>query len=214
MEHGNEGVTVRSATSMQQTKPQRGRPKGSGIDDSARLRQIAAVMASDPRIRPTTAIKAIGITDPSAIRRLRDKLNAIGNDMAAAHAESARPITLFSDRPGSGPAAGYRSAATARLFDQIRQADPLSLPVQAIKHDADAAPSPERQELAMSTAHMMAMSLVNMCNIMQQQQALWNEVVKSPAVALALRQQLLLSEMLLDVIPPRHASFTATPANA
>ena len=46
----------------------RGRPVGSGIDDRQRLAQIAQLLTSNPEMKPTTAIKAIGIVDPSARR--------------------------------------------------------------------------------------------------------------------------------------------------
>ncbi len=55
---------------------QRGRPVGSGIDDWERLLTIASVMSADPRLKVTTAIKELGFTDPSVIRRLRDKFKA------------------------------------------------------------------------------------------------------------------------------------------
>jgi hypothetical protein len=53
----------------------RGRPPGTGKNDTDRLLKIAALMAADPALKPTTAIKQIGETDPSTIRRLRDKLH-------------------------------------------------------------------------------------------------------------------------------------------
>ncbi len=52
----------------------RGRPKGTGIDDKALLRQITGLMASDLSLKPTTAIKRCGIENPSIVRRLREKL--------------------------------------------------------------------------------------------------------------------------------------------
>lgn len=52
----------------------RGRPRGSGLDDRVSLRAIADLLEADPELKPTTAIKRIGVTDPSTIRRLRDKL--------------------------------------------------------------------------------------------------------------------------------------------
>lgn len=58
---------------MTTRKRSRGRPKGTGIDDSKRLIAMALELASRPGMRPTTAIKALGITDQSTIRRLRDK---------------------------------------------------------------------------------------------------------------------------------------------
>ncbi len=57
------------------TSGKRGRPPGTGKNDTDRLLKIAALMAADPALKPTTAIKQIGETDPSTIRRLRDKFN-------------------------------------------------------------------------------------------------------------------------------------------
>ena len=58
---------------MTPQKSSRGRPKGTGLNDAAQLRAIAGLIAQNPDLRPTTAIKTLGITDPSVIRRLRDK---------------------------------------------------------------------------------------------------------------------------------------------
>ena len=54
----------------------RGRPVGSGIDDWERLLTIASIMSADPRLKVTTAIRELGFSDPSVIRRLRDKFKA------------------------------------------------------------------------------------------------------------------------------------------
>ena len=51
----------------------RGRPKGTGIDDSDRIACLAELLRLRPDLRPTTAIRLMGFSDPSAIRRLRDK---------------------------------------------------------------------------------------------------------------------------------------------
>ncbi len=61
---------------MTPNKVGRGRPKGTGLNDAAHLRAIAGLMAANPDLRPTTAIKTLGISDPSVIRRLRDKYSA------------------------------------------------------------------------------------------------------------------------------------------
>lgn len=58
---------------MLQTPVRRGRPKGTGIDDNQRLAQLAELLRIRPDLRPTTAIRQMGYSDPSAIRRLRDK---------------------------------------------------------------------------------------------------------------------------------------------
>lgn len=69
---------------MSGSKRTRGRPKGSGIDDSKVLLDIGRLIETTPNLRPTTAIRRLGIQDPSTIRRLRDKYNASKD---AIHAE-------------------------------------------------------------------------------------------------------------------------------
>lgn len=54
-------------------KAKRGRPTGSGIDDRIWLRELNRLLQLNPRATPTTAIKSLGISDQSTIRRLRDK---------------------------------------------------------------------------------------------------------------------------------------------
>ncbi|CCB67752.1 MULTISPECIES: hypothetical protein [unclassified Hyphomicrobium] len=51
----------------------RGRPKGTGIDDSDRIARLDELLRVHPEMKPTTAIRMMGYSDPSAIRRLRDK---------------------------------------------------------------------------------------------------------------------------------------------
>jgi len=58
---------------MLHTPVRRGRPKGTGINDNERLAQLDALLRIRPDLRPTTAIRQMGYSDPSAIRRLRDK---------------------------------------------------------------------------------------------------------------------------------------------
>jgi hypothetical protein len=55
-------------------KRKRGRPVGSCIDDSPLLARVADILLSDPKLKPTTAIKRVlGSPDPSPIRRLQSK---------------------------------------------------------------------------------------------------------------------------------------------
>jgi hypothetical protein len=68
---------------MTPSKSGRGRPKGTGLNDAAQLRAIAGLLAADPDLKPTTAIKQLGISDPSVIRRLRDKFHAVETALIA-----------------------------------------------------------------------------------------------------------------------------------
>jgi hypothetical protein len=58
---------------MIETKARRGRPIGTGIDDNDRIQRLAELLKTKPDLRPTTAIRVMGFSDPSTIRRLRDK---------------------------------------------------------------------------------------------------------------------------------------------
>lgn len=82
----------------------RGRPKGSGINDSDRLADIARLIDADPELKPTTAIKALGISDPSVIRRLRDKYNERHPRLEAARqAEAGADPAVANDTNAAAP---------------------------------------------------------------------------------------------------------------
>lgn len=68
---------------MPTIKARRGRPKGTGIDDRASLIRIATLISADPDLKPTTAIRKIGVTEPSVIRRLRDKFKVFRSEYLA-----------------------------------------------------------------------------------------------------------------------------------
>lgn len=85
----------------------RGRPKGTGINDTDLLHRVRAALAADPTLRPTTAIRAAGVTDPSAIRRLRDKLGA-------APAPTGKTSKASSERPAAALKAGPAAIKTAQ----------------------------------------------------------------------------------------------------
>lgn len=59
---------------MSSTKRNRGRPRGTGLDDSPTLRKVADLLATDPALKPTTAIKRVlDRPDETAVRRLQGK---------------------------------------------------------------------------------------------------------------------------------------------
>ena len=87
---------------MVQTKARRGRPIGTGIDDSDRIARLEELLRIQPDLKPTTAIRVMGFTDPSTIRRLRDKFKlqsrSTGSNTALLSAASApratRPVDV------------------------------------------------------------------------------------------------------------------------
>lgn len=90
----------------QMIAPRRGRPKGTGIDDRTRLREIASIISQQPEIRPTTAIKLLGENDPSVIRRLRDKFHAMQSELMAD-----LKTAVADQKPTALPLAEHASAA-------------------------------------------------------------------------------------------------------
>jgi outer membrane biosynthesis protein TonB len=90
----------------------RGRPKGTGINDHELLLQIAQIMVANPTKKRTTAIKDVGITNASVVRRLRDKYQAeetqLLAEVHAANAAAAAPIATQATAPAK---AGRKSAA-------------------------------------------------------------------------------------------------------
>jgi len=64
---------------MAEARKTRGRPKGSGIDDERALKKIATLIAGDSDLKPTAAIRKLGYTNASEIRRLRDKFKLRNN---------------------------------------------------------------------------------------------------------------------------------------
>jgi hypothetical protein len=81
----------------------RGRPKGTGIDDSDRIARLDELLRVHPDLRPTTAIRLMGFSDPSAIRRLRDKYKVfalktrleLSKDARAAAPIAAEPVSAL-----------------------------------------------------------------------------------------------------------------------
>ncbi len=94
----------------------RGRPKGTGLDDSAQIDAIAGLISANPDMKPTTAIKELGISDPSVIRRLRDKYHA--------------SLQAFGAAEGSGSHAGgqHRTIAAAQTAEPRLSGPRLSGP--------------------------------------------------------------------------------------
>ncbi|MGQ0674191.1 MAG: hypothetical protein ACT4N2_15130 [Hyphomicrobium sp.] len=97
---------------MSQIRATRGRPKGTGLDDHEQLISVARKMASDPNLKTTTAIRSTGITDPSSIRRLRDKFNDVREQLMA---EVAGTPSTASRPPVAVPSTAARRHTAAAL---------------------------------------------------------------------------------------------------
>lgn len=89
----------------------RGRPKGTGIDDSDRIARLDELLRVHPELRPTTAIRLMGFSNPSAIRRLRDKYKVF---MLKTR------IELTKELRGAAPTAGRSSEQTPQAMQPGR----------------------------------------------------------------------------------------------
>ncbi|PPD30657.1 MAG: hypothetical protein CTY20_02600 [Hyphomicrobium sp.] len=192
----------------------RGRPKGSGLDDQKQLDQIARMIAAKPDLKPTTAIKALGISDPSVIRRLRDKFQQFGIEPAATPspanvtttAATARP-TATSEPRSIAASVAKPSIALKGHLEADRQSGDRSAPVAAA-----AAPVATVTRSFPTPADMfvawVGLGLSALTTAMSAQAAMASGIVRLPPVEFAIRQQLIASEMVMAINPlhPRAAS--------
>lgn len=206
---------------MSETKAGRGRPKGSGLDDSTRLVAIEKLMAEDPGLRPTTAIKQIGVTDPSVVRRLRDKLNHQRTLQSAdatlppdVIAQATKP-PVEAQRPTSVscpavPEAKVKERARVRRTEPQPPAPAVAkLKVQSISssssseasQSATASVSPGLEASSEWLARIGGLGLKAFVASFEFQLACLGQVMRLLPVTAALKQQLLLNEMSLAFLP-------------
>lgn len=205
--------------------PRRGRPKGSGIDDQKYLSDIAAMIAAKPDLKPTTAIKALGITDPSAIRRLRDKFHQFSATLGTGlgSAAGAGPIDgaparvaphMIEEQPAKAVGASPRSIAAdvSRNDETLRalpEPSPVAAPVQAEAAPVVAAP---RTAAPASPIDLFAMwcglGLDVISTAMATQAAMSRSLTRLPHIDLALRQQLAFNELAMSLVPGRVVART------
>lgn len=171
------------STRLSKPRTARGRPVGTGIDDAERLARIRAHMSAHAGMKPTTAIKAIGISDPSAIRRLRDKLK-----VPAYPANSAERLN---------PAYAQRAVAcpTARNDNAFK----ISEPPSGSQSFARARPSFAIQDesvVACLGAFIRAMTAA-----FQAQRAIAELMVANPVVKMTLTNCIAANELAASLIP-------------
>ncbi|MCC7251479.1 hypothetical protein [Hyphomicrobium sp.] len=172
----------------------RGRPRGSGLDDRGQLRRIVELLEADPNLKPTTAIKAIGISDPSTIRRLRDKLK-----------------TEMNGAPTGAHSGGYRGRS-AELLDARREAVPAqggaTLGPAASGGLAQVVPATMSEAQLSWFTHWCALGLSAVSSTVEAQMAMMDDFLRVPQVASALRQQLLLNDVAKAFCPKRSDTRT------
>jgi hypothetical protein len=163
-----------------------GRPKGSGLDDRQRLESIAALLAANPKLKPTTAIRSLGVEDPSAIRRLRDKFRIeqaklMADASRATRRNGARRSRVISNE--NTPAPG---------FDR-----PSAPPMPAAQY------APEAPPATASGAYFAVWCDLGLCTLntaVEGQSALAQLWLGLPAVSMALRGQLVVNAVAVAIL--------------
>lgn len=189
---------------MSSPKPRRGRPKGTGIDDSSRLREIAALMVDDPELKATTAIKKIGISDPSVIRRLRDKFNSEKDNLLNGGELPELKPSAFRNEPK------LSNVNRTMALNHSREPTKTSIPQtgSATNRDKDQDedprqanfPKPEQQEIMQ---RLISNSLRTASSIVSMNYAIATQTFHTPAVRSLMRYQIAFSQALLGVAGPQ-----------
>lgn len=186
---------------MSSSTRRRGRPKGSGLDDRALLRQIGALIEADPALRPTTAIKALGVTDPSTIRRLRDKLKSSDHKGGV----SAVPAAL----------GGGALSATALLQSRSRSSEQIEAQRPPMTAETEVAGLREISGPSSSSGdgptgwlvNLYALGLSAFSSTVEAQISFFVEVLNVPHVESALRHQLLVNEAVAKALCPKRSDL-------
>jgi len=162
----------------------RGRPRGSGLDDRVQLRRIAELLEANPSLKPTTAIKATGVSDPSTIRRLREKLKVetLKRDFHAAPSAPVQRVSQIEARskPKSRKSATPTSSGAAMNEAVVPYEPQLSLFMQ-----------------------WCVLGLSAYSTTVEAQRAMFDDFLSVPPVASALRHQLLVNEVAKAFCPKR-----------
>ena len=172
-----------------------GRPKGTGVDDSRQLASLAALLAANPALRPTTAIRALGVEDPSVIRRLRDKFRMDQARLMADARRTFRSSGRALARPGPLQPASRRPLAGARTHFP---APPYTaMPEPTIAATAPALPQPT----LLAVCYDFGLWAVG--TAMEQQLVLAKHWLQLPAIEIAMRGQLAVGAFVVAASTPR-----------
>ncbi|MBU1209862.1 MAG: hypothetical protein KJ587_01135 [Alphaproteobacteria bacterium] len=206
---------------MDCNKTRKGRPKGSGIDDSRRLREIAAMIIEDPELRPTTAIRNTGICDPSTIRRLRDKFNSEKAQLFQELGSQDRLEKQYDNRishnalSGQSPAENRTMALNhkrepARTAPLTKPSDPGPTGSAAAGRDGEPRRDQSPQSRHDNELHrLLADNLRAASAIWRFQFVMTTQYFQSPVVRSALRYQLAFSQTLFGFGGPQPAGRSA-----
>ena len=212
---------------MSQNRTPRGRPQGSGLDDRARLEAVAQLMAKDKGLKATTAIKATGISDPSAIRRLREKFKEMQASGAAVETltiktaavpapaskkAAARPRAAAAGVPKtpkkSAPARHQPDAASDAIVKCAAEASPpgAAIGTQSLAQHPELQSQPEvpRQQTGAAWIGLWyGLGLQSLSTVVGLQMALVESVLESPTVKAVLSHQAAVNSFTLALCVPR-----------
>lgn len=178
---------------MSDKQRQRGRPKGSGINDWERLLTIASLMEKNPKLKVTTAIKELGFTDPSVIRRLRDKFKANQRILLRRRQPSSATKTIAQ----IGQATGRETPSAALLVAETNKDCRRSATVKEIAsrpvNDNDEPISP-RSAGSLDMAECVVLGFRSFAIVSGIQAQFLRSVLSHPAADLAVRQHLSVCE--------------------
>ena len=184
----------------------RGRPKGTGLNDAAHLQAIAGLIANNPDLKPTTAIRTLGFNDPSVIRRLRDKYSAFQKSAAIKPATPIQscgsPITdqldWIVDQPKAASVApvGLPASASVVASKAAPVAPSFALVSQSPAATAIAAPLlPSSVSAPQDEANWFGVGL-RLCEIgMQAQFSVADQMFQWPTFSAVLKSQLAFTEL-------------------
>jgi hypothetical protein len=175
-----------------------GRPKGTGVDDSGHLQSLAALLAANPSLKPTTAIRSLGVEDPSIIRRLRDKFHA---DQARLMAEARRSFHANGralTRPSTFQPAARRSLAAA-----VRTHIPAANDIVPPEETVAAATSTHTAAQPPLPAIWCDLGLWAVATAIEQHAVLAQHWLRHPAIDIAVRGQLAVGAFVVAAMKPR-----------
>jgi hypothetical protein len=205
------------------TNGKRGRPPGTGKNDTDRLMKIAALMAADPALKPTTAIKQIGETDPSTIRRLRDKLNEQYALMTAAAPTAALAAPQLPQLDVIADVAPVVAPVPMAITPAIAAQPAIPAPVAVAAVQIDKAPEIEFEHLFkpapvqdpfMIFGKWFGNGIETAAVLFEQQMMFAQSMLKAAPMKAMWRQQIVATEYLLMLSGPGQRIAPPSPANA
>ncbi|APX67933.1 hypothetical protein AV944_18110 (plasmid) [Sphingomonas sp. LK11] len=117
---------------MSSTKRNRGRPLGTGLDDSPALGKVADMLAVAPSLKPTTAFKrALDKPTETAVRRLQGKWK----DEGAKYLADAKVRRAAVPAPARRSSAPYSPRTARQVFEAHRRMQDALSPAMRAAHE-------------------------------------------------------------------------------